>query len=168
MNSTPETPPTALVVQLTPAQQLEQLQKWILAGHSEYDIMEAAAQAFPAADLTTMLRTAANRVAASANPNYEFVLGFAIEATRDLYRRMVEIGDFTGALRALKQLHDFAKNHVCEPEETEADDETTVDAVDATAARSPTAARGKVDGQKRRHSVAKPAAKKKAGGARTV
>lgn len=47
------------------------------------------------------------RLGEAAESDPTIVLGFCIEATRGLYARMVEIGDFTSALRAVKQLHEL-------------------------------------------------------------
>lgn len=49
------------------------------------------------------------KVRGSGTIDADTVSGWCFEATRDMYRRMVEIGDFAGALRAVKQLAEFAK-----------------------------------------------------------
>ena len=49
------------------------------------------------------------RLAEAAEFDPAIVQGWCIEATRGLYARMVEIGDFSGALKAVKQLHELTK-----------------------------------------------------------
>jgi hypothetical protein len=89
--------------------QLNQVIKWILAGATERDIAEAIAQTYPDATARPLLTAAVQQITKSANYDPRIVRGWCFEATRELYRRMVEIGDFPGALRAVKQLADYAK-----------------------------------------------------------
>lgn len=91
------------------AKRLNQVVKWILSGATEYDIAEAVVQSYPDENHAKLIGQAMTRITQSANFDSDIVRGFCFEATRDLYRRMVEIGDFTGALRALKALSDLAK-----------------------------------------------------------
>jgi hypothetical protein len=88
---------------------VNQVYHWIIEGASEYDIGEAMQQAWPDADRGGLLLAALQKIRESNEIDPHTVLGFCFEATRDLYRRMVEIGDFPGALRALKQLAQFAR-----------------------------------------------------------
>lgn len=111
-DSAAEPPPQLPTAPATRAQQLEQVTKWLLAGHSAADITEAAAQAWPNAKPAALLLAATDKIAESANYDLDLIVGFTLEGTRDLYRRMLEIGDFSGALKALRQLHDLATAHV--------------------------------------------------------
>lgn len=43
-----------------------------------------------------------------ARDSHQSRLGFCLEATRDVYRRAVQIGDFAVALRAIKQLAELS------------------------------------------------------------
>jgi hypothetical protein len=88
---------------------VNQVYRWILEGATEYDIVEAVQQAWPDADHAKILLAAIDKIKESARIDPTTVAGFCVEATRDLYRRMVEIGDFPGALRAVRQLRDFLK-----------------------------------------------------------
>lgn len=90
--------------------QLDQVVKWILAGQSEHDIAEAVRQSWPDAEARPLIVAAATHLSDAASFDVDVVFGWCFEATRDLYRRMVEIGDFTGALRAVKQLHDLSRD----------------------------------------------------------
>lgn len=88
---------------------LNQVFKWILSGATEHDIAEAVAQSWPGQDAQPLIVGAILKIKASADFDQAAVIGFCFETTRDLYRRMVEIGDFPGALRAIKQLADLAR-----------------------------------------------------------
>jgi hypothetical protein len=147
-----------LPVVLTWQTKVEQLTKWILGGASEHDIAEAVQASWPADDHQQMMVEALATLAKSAHFDADLLTGFCVEATRDLYRRMVEIGDFTGALRALKQLHDFAKHHVCD-QETTSDDQTHT--VDAATTGIPATTSKTIRRQRRRDSATNPGPKKK-------
>ncbi|ADG67959.1 hypothetical protein Plim_2132 [Planctopirus limnophila DSM 3776] len=82
--------------------------KWILTGARDRDVLEAIEKTWPQADPMALVQEAIGGFALSATLSRDAVRGFCFEATRDLYRRMTEIGDFAGALRALKQLADLA------------------------------------------------------------
>ena len=90
-----------------PAQQA-QVVKWILTGATEHDITEAIRQSWPDEDAAPLLVDAIGQLQKAADFDPATVLGFCFEATRHLYQRMVEIGDFAGALRAVKQLAEIA------------------------------------------------------------
>lgn len=93
-------------------EQLEQVRKWIIAGHAEGDIREAIAEQWPDAESTPVIVAAMTHIASSVNCPMEAVLGWCIQATQFLYQRMVDVGDFPGALRAVKQLAEFARNYL--------------------------------------------------------
>lgn len=106
----PDTPGTDLaVIDDLPAKQVNQVFRWILSGASEHDIVEAIAAAWPDSDARPLIVAAVAKIAESASLDGNIVLGFCVESTRDLYRRMVEIGDFPGALRAIRQLRDLTR-----------------------------------------------------------
>lgn len=97
-----------------------QVFKWVVAGNSETDIREALAEKFPGSDPVKCLTAVMVRLKSSGDADRDVVFGWCVESTRDLYRRMVEIGDFANALRAVKQMSDLVNKHVSnEPEETE-------------------------------------------------
>jgi hypothetical protein len=105
----PSEPAQPLATLSTLTGRMNQVYHWIIEGATEYDIGEAMQQAWPEADHAGILLAAIEKIRESNEIDPHTVLGFCFEATRDLYRRMVEIGDFPGALRALKQLAQFAR-----------------------------------------------------------
>ena len=88
---------------------VNQVFKWILTGATEHDIAEAIATSWPKAEAQPLIVAAVEKLRAAGQVDQQCVLGWCFEATRDLYRRMVEIGDFPGALRAVKQLSELVK-----------------------------------------------------------
>ena len=88
---------------------VEQVFRWILAGATEYDIDEAVRTAWPDVNPAPPIVEAIAKLREAGAFDQQVVFGWCFEATRDLYRRMVDIGDFPGALRAIKQLADLTK-----------------------------------------------------------
>jgi len=82
---------------------------WMLQGASGAQIMEAFAEKYPLLNAGEALATAGDHFEQIASADPRLIRGWCYEATRDLYRRMVEIGDYANALRAVKQMRDFTK-----------------------------------------------------------
>lgn len=82
---------------------------WMLQGASGAQIMEAVAEKFPGVNAGDILQKAGDHFEKIATADTGLIRGWCYEATRDLYRRMLEVGDYANALRAVKQLRDFAK-----------------------------------------------------------
>ena len=90
----PSEPAQPLATLSTLAARMNQVYHWIIEGATEFDIGEAMQQAWPGADHAGILLAAIEKIRESNEIDPHTVLGFCFEATRDLYRRMVEIGDF--------------------------------------------------------------------------
>lgn len=86
----------------------EQVRKWILTGASEHDVRAAIAKAWPDADARALVLQVFDDLADATRRPLDVLKGFVFEAYRELYRRMVECGDFPGALRAAKALDELA------------------------------------------------------------
>ena len=82
--------------------------RWMLTGARDADVLEAIETTWPGQPWEPIVTAAVEQLAASAAFDGQVVRGWCFEATKDLYRRMTEIGDFAGALRAVKMLADLA------------------------------------------------------------
>lgn len=80
---------------------------WIVQGATEYQVRESIAQEFPAENGDALIVAAVDKIGEAANYQPETMRAWCIEAYRELYRKMFQIGDFAGALRAVKQLADM-------------------------------------------------------------
>jgi hypothetical protein len=89
--------------------QIRQIMQWIIAGHTEADIAEAAAATWPKVKAKPLIIKALAEIAAQGQPDKDLVKGFAIEGTRTIYQRALEVGDHEIALRALKQLVELSR-----------------------------------------------------------
>jgi hypothetical protein len=93
-----------------PVDPVKQITAWIIAGHGEPDIAEAIAATWPNAKARPLIIDALKKLTeAGAEPDRDLVRGFAMEGTREIYRRAAEMGDLQTALRALKQLMELAR-----------------------------------------------------------
>lgn len=82
---------------------------WILEAHGEADIMEALKAKHPEADAKATIAAAVEEITSIGNEDPAFTRGWALAATKELTRRMIEIGDFANALRGIKQAASMAE-----------------------------------------------------------
>ena len=87
----------------------EQVLQWMIEGQSGHHIMQAIVSEMPDMKPAKLLSAAAEKLETTAEVNASFVQGWCLEATRDMYRRLIEIGDYPNALRAIKQLREISK-----------------------------------------------------------
>ena len=90
-------------------QPLVQSLKLTLEGHSETDIREWLSKQFPEVEASKIFNQIPEFLKESASQDQEVILGFCLESTRDLYRKMLEIGDFSGCLKAVSTLAKLSK-----------------------------------------------------------
>lgn len=90
-------------------ERIECVVKWILTGAREMDVLEAIQAHWPNTDHRPLVAAAVGQLADAGNFDGGVVRGFCVEATKQLYRQMVELGDFAGALRAVQLLHRMAQ-----------------------------------------------------------
>jgi hypothetical protein len=84
--------------------------KWILAGHAEADIVDAIGKQWPGQKAKPLIVQAIAEIAEAGNVDEKLVRGFALEATREIFRKASEVADHATALRALKQMTEIAKS----------------------------------------------------------
>ena len=84
--------------------------KWLLSGATHFDILEAIRSSYPGDDPAKLILDAMRLFEQAEFADARIVHGWCFEATKDLYRRMVEIGDYPGALKAVKQLSEMVND----------------------------------------------------------
>jgi len=82
---------------------------WMLQGASGAQITQALLEKYPTANVQVVLQLAGDHFEEIGKSDMQLLRGWCFEATRDLYRRMIEIGDYPNAMRAIKQMRDFTK-----------------------------------------------------------
>lgn len=82
---------------------------WVLEGHPEHFILTAIPEHWPDDEPGPLIAAALERLAKTATVDVEIVAGWCFEATRFVYQKMLDVGDHTGALRAIKQLLEIAR-----------------------------------------------------------
>lgn len=95
-------------VDMTFLERVEQTVVWLLTGAREAEVIEAIRAMWPDQEIEPLTNEAIAELMKSADINPEAVRGWCFESTKYLYQRMTAIGDFAGALRAVKQLYEMA------------------------------------------------------------
>jgi hypothetical protein len=88
---------------------LEQVLKWIVEGQTDSDIYEAIGKHWPGTDPEALHQQAVDQVADASKVSQDVIVGWCFMARKELYRRMVGIGDFAGALRATEKIESLIK-----------------------------------------------------------
>lgn len=79
----------------------------MLSGATLHEIHDAIQTTWPDAAGVELLAAVRQQLRDEADIDADLLRGWCFHATRELYRKMVEIGDFSGALRAVKMLSDM-------------------------------------------------------------
>jgi len=87
---------------------LKAVLSWILAANDERDIREAIRKEYPDADEGAVLVAAVKEIEAIGAESPDFTRGWALAATRELVRKMIEVGDYANAMRGIKQVAELA------------------------------------------------------------
>jgi hypothetical protein len=83
--------------------------RWVLQGQSSRDIRQAAAKLWPDQAAEPLIVEALRELEATADMPAPLLLAFAIESSREIYRRALEAGDMPTALRAVKTIVELGK-----------------------------------------------------------
>jgi hypothetical protein len=91
------------------ADRVHQVATWIIGGACEHDVAQAVETTWPDAKPKPLIVEAMKRIAKSADADPAIVKGWAIEATRSIYQKALEVADHQTALRALKQIVELSE-----------------------------------------------------------
>ena len=76
---------------------------WIVEGQRGEDILESIGATFPNERPTVVLSSALSEIAdEAANIDADLARGFLLSASREIFRRALELNDFANALSALR------------------------------------------------------------------
>ncbi len=78
--------------------------EWMSAGHDAKHIQDAIEATHAGVDGGRVLTLAVDALRADASVDRAVMTGWGIRCYRDIYRRQMEIGDFDGARKSLKEL----------------------------------------------------------------
>jgi len=87
---------------------VHQVFKWVVAGATKRDIEEAISKQFPSDPAMPLILAVMGQLHEAGQFDAQTIQGWCFEAYRELYRKMVEVGDYTGAVRAVKQIVDLS------------------------------------------------------------
>ena len=86
---------------------------WLLDGVRSADIVQRIGESWPDTDAAEVVREATDFFRHQADTLDErLYVGWIVSAQRDLYRRLIEAGDFAAASRVLSQLHKTVSEYV--------------------------------------------------------
>jgi hypothetical protein len=91
-----------------PPATLKAVLAWILAANDERDIREAIRKEYPDTNEDEALAAAVKEIEAIGSESPDFTRGWALAATRELVRKMIEVGDYANAMRGIKQVSELA------------------------------------------------------------
>lgn len=77
---------------------------WLLTGASENDVLEALRSKYPDADAPATLAAVRDHLTREGTPDTDALRGWVLLSYRELYRRMLEVGDCDGARKVLKDI----------------------------------------------------------------
>lgn len=77
---------------------------WLLTGASEQQIREALSEKYPDVNAAEVMVEVQTQLQAAGRPNTDAVKGWALMAYRKIYQQMLQIGDYAGALKAVKEI----------------------------------------------------------------
>jgi hypothetical protein len=90
---------------------VEQVLRWMIAGHRDADVLQSIAEHWPGQDLELLLQAVADHLNADGAMSRQRVIGWCYNATKEIYRRSLEIGDLAGGLRAVRVMAALAEKH---------------------------------------------------------
>jgi len=77
---------------------------WLLTGASEQQIREALSEKYPDINAAEVMMDVQTQLQVAGRPNTDAVKGWALMAYRKIYQQMLQIGDYAGALKAVKEI----------------------------------------------------------------
>lgn len=91
-------------------------------GNRSEDVAGAIKANYPTADAGDLIQKAGDHFSTVALADPVVIRGWCLEALREMYRRMVDIGDFANALKAVKELMSYSKQQCSSPPEDQPHD----------------------------------------------
>ena len=86
------------------ADKIKTVRGYVLEGNQLQDIEEKIRADWPSEDPAALIEAVLSGFTKTGTQSKEVIEGFCIDAARDLYRRMLAVGDFAGALSAIKEI----------------------------------------------------------------
>lgn len=91
----------------TEADKIHAVLVWMLEGQSEHSIREAIQGNWPGEDAEPLILKAIRANEDGAAKTRERIESWTIEATKHIYTKCLAIGEYAGAMRAIKQLNEL-------------------------------------------------------------
>tara|TARA_Y100000310_G_scaffold198561_1_gene198591 strand:- start:241 stop:609 length:369 start_codon:yes stop_codon:yes gene_type:complete len=97
-------------ITITPLE-VQTVANWIIEGHSQYEVEEAVKDRLTdnPKKIELLFQAVLEHFSAAGDADPQLVKGWALESMRQLYKKMMEIGDYTGAFKVAKYLYSIQK-----------------------------------------------------------
>ena len=82
--------------------------QWLLEGNDEQQIGDAIENLYPGQSPSKILAGVMDKLQMQGQADPDVVRGWAIEATRLIYQKLVSIGDYANAMKAIAQIMKLA------------------------------------------------------------
>lgn len=82
--------------------------KILLTGTREYDVAQAVRELWPDQELGPLVVACGASLADAGRFEPDILRGWCVEASKAIYRRCIDAGEWAAALRAIKQIYEMA------------------------------------------------------------
>jgi len=87
----------------------KQVAKQLIAGYSLSDVIDFACENFDGVTAEQVVETAASWFQSASQEDDDFRAGWCAEAYKELYRKMIEVGDYAGAKSCVQEILAFSE-----------------------------------------------------------
>lgn len=91
------------------AARVQQVLTWILEGQSDHVIRDGIREHWPEEQAEPLIVAAAKSLSDAGKLSHAEVQNWCFEATRYCYQKQIEIGEFSGAMRAIRQMQEISE-----------------------------------------------------------
>ncbi len=89
---------------------INQVVEWIITGNSMFNVGEALEERWPDQKdyQKALMGSVQQYLTESGNADAAVIKGWCLESLRDIYRRMIQIGDFNNAAKVVRDINKMA------------------------------------------------------------
>lgn len=87
-----------------PEDRVDQTMRWLIGGMRDLDVLDSIATTWPDQDRTALMTAVMAKFRESAVLPPEYIKGWVYEARIEIFRELVDAGEWEAALRALRDI----------------------------------------------------------------
>lgn len=85
-------------------ERVDQTMRWLIEGERDLDILRMISESWPDQDLKNLMTEVLSKFREAAETPPDFVRGWIYESRKELYRNLVQAGEYDAALKALRDM----------------------------------------------------------------